>query len=182
MFARDADGNVVTDADGNPVFNRGGGIFFPIAEALTTEPEDNRNVLLIGSLSADIRLSDKFSNRFQVGVINNRFNRTARSLPGGVLQGFVGDSQFPGTQTENLALDLEYNVSNILTYADQYGDSHNLSASFLLEYNENIRNELFVAARGFPSPDIPFIDVAAESTNQGSVSYTHLTLPTTSRV
>ncbi|MBQ0733662.1 SusC/RagA family TonB-linked outer membrane protein [Aquimarina celericrescens] len=168
LFARDANGNVVTDANGEPIFNRGGGIFFPIAEALQTEPEDNRNLLFIANLSADITISDKFSNRFAIGLVNNRFNRTNRSLPGGVLQGFIGDARFPGTQTNNVNIDFEYNVNNLFTYSDTFSDAHNLSASFLLEYNENIRNEQFVTARGFPSPNIPFLDVAAEATAAGS--------------
>ncbi|MBW8245298.1 TonB-dependent receptor, partial [Muricauda oceani] len=45
---------------------------------------------------------------------------------------------------------------------------HNLSASFLLEYNENIYTDLFASARGFPSPEIPYQDVAAEATASGS--------------
>ncbi|TYP73480.1 SusC/RagA family TonB-linked outer membrane protein [Aquimarina intermedia] len=168
LYARDDNGNIVNDADGNPVFNRGGGIFFPIAQALQTELEDNRNLLFIGNLSADITLSEKFSNRFAVGVINNKFNRTNRSLPGGVLQGFIGDANFPGTQTENVNVDFEYNVNNLFTYTDTYNDLHNLTASVLLEYNENIRNELRVDARGFPSPKIPYLDVAAEATRADS--------------
>ncbi|PKV52665.1 TonB-linked SusC/RagA family outer membrane protein [Aquimarina sp. MAR_2010_214] len=167
LYARDANGAIVTDADGRPVFNRGGGIFFPIAEALTTEPEDNRNLLFLGSVYADIAFSDKFSNRFAVGLTNNRFNRTNRSLPGGVLQGFIGVAGFEGTQTENINIDFEYNVSNLFTYTDTFNDSHNLNASILLEYNESIRNEKFVSSRGFPSPNIPFLDVAAEATAAG---------------
>ena len=168
LFARDASGNIVTDANGAPVYNRGGGIFFPIAEALQTEPEDNRNLLLIGNLAAEMTFSENFSNRFSVGLVNNRFNRTARSLSGGVLQGFVGDANFPGTQTDQQSVDLEYNVSNLFTFSKVFNDQHNLSASFLLEYNENIRNELLVTARGFPSPNIPYLDAAAEATVAGS--------------
>ncbi len=168
LFVRDGEGNIATDDLGNPIFNRGGGIFFPIAEALTTEPEDSRNLLFIGNLAADITFSEKFSNRFSVGVINNRFNGTTRSLPGGVLQGFVGDANFPGTQTNSFDLDLEYNVNNLFTYSDTYNDVHNLTASFLLEYNENIRQESFTTARGFPTSTIPFLDVAAEPTRVGS--------------
>ncbi|MEK6152315.1 TonB-dependent receptor [Flavobacteriaceae bacterium 3-367] len=167
VFLRDGNGAIVVDADGNNVFNPTS-TGFPIARALTTEPEDNRNLLIIGNLSADVKLSDKFSNRFTVGAVSNRFNRTVRSLSGGVLQQFVGDVNFPGTQTDNFALDFEYNVNNLFTYTDTFNSVHNLSVGFLLEYNENIRTDLFAAARGFPSPDIPFQDVAAEATDSGT--------------
>jgi len=63
---------------------------------------------------------------------------------------------------------LEYNVNNLFTYADTFKGVHNVSASFLLEYNENIRTDLFATARGFPSPNIPYQDVAAEATASGS--------------
>ena len=167
LYVRDANGNVVLDPNGNPVFNPTS-TGFPIARALETEPEDNRDFLLIGNLSADMKLSEKFSNRFTVGAISNRFNRTNRSLAGGVLQGFIGDANFPGTQTDNYTQDFEYNVSNLFTYMDTFADLHNVSASFLLEYNENIRTNLFATSRGFPSPDLPYQDIAAEATAAGS--------------
>merc|ERR1712137_1067807 len=119
----------------------------------------NRNFLIVGSLFADIKFSDKFTNRFSVGATNNRYNRTARSIAGGVLNSIVGDVNFPGTQTDNFENTLQYNVNNLFTYTDTYGDFHNLSASFLLEYNENIYTDLFASARGFPSPSIPYQDV-----------------------
>lgn len=167
LFSRNPDGSVQTDSQGDPIFNPTT-TGFPIALALQTEPEDNRNFLLIGNLSADMRFSDKFSNRFAVGLISNRFNRTTRSISGGVLQGFVGDANFPGSQTDEFALDFEYNVNNIFTYSDTFGSSHNFSASFLLEYNENIRTDLLARGRGFPSPNIPYLNVAADPQTVGS--------------
>ncbi|WGK63610.1 SusC/RagA family TonB-linked outer membrane protein [Croceiramulus getboli] len=166
LFLTERDGTIVRDGNGDPVYNptRSG---FPIALALQTEPEDNRNFLIIGNLAADITITDKFSNRFSVGATSNRFNRTNRSLAGGVLQGFVGDANFPGTQTDEMNIDFQYNVNNIFSYNDSFG-KHNLNADFLLEYNENIFTDLFATSRGFPSPNIPYQDIAAEAVNAGS--------------
>lgn len=167
LYSRNPDGSIATDDQGDPIFNptTAG---FPIARALITEPEDNRNFLIVGSLFADIQISDKFSNRFTVGASNNRYNRTNRSLAGGVLNTIVGDANFPGTQTDNFQNTLQYNVNNLFTYTDTYGDYHNLSASFLLEYNENIFTSLFASSRGFPSPEIPYQNIAAEATSAGT--------------
>ncbi|MEM7380822.1 MAG: SusC/RagA family TonB-linked outer membrane protein, partial [Bacteroidota bacterium] len=167
LFLRDGDGNIQRDSQGDPIYNPTT-TGFPIALALQTEPEDTRNFTLIGNLSADMRFSDNFSNRFTVGAVSNRFNRTNRSISGGVLQGFIGDANFPGTQTDNFILDFEYNVNNLFTYADTFNGVHNVSASFLLEYNENIRTDLFATSRGFPTPDIAYQDVAAEPTAAGT--------------
>nr|WP_299344166.1 TonB-dependent receptor [Allomuricauda sp.] len=167
LFLRDGDGNVVTDSQGDPVFNPTT-TGFPIALALQTEPENNRDLLIIGNLSADMTLSDKFSNRFSVGIVSNRFNRTNRSISGGVLQGFIGDANFPGDQTDQQNIDMEYNVNNLFTYSDTFNGVHNFSASFLLEYNENIITQIFARGRGFPSPDIPYLDVAADPLAVGS--------------
>ncbi|HEA31130.1 MAG TPA: SusC/RagA family TonB-linked outer membrane protein [Leeuwenhoekiella sp.] len=165
LYARDADGNVATSADGSPIFNTSGSIQgFPIARALKTEPEDNRNFLIIGSLFADLKINDKFSNRFQVGGTSNRYNRTNRSLAGGVLNSAVGNSDFPGTQTDNYSQDFEYNVNNVLSYSDTFGELHNFRADFLLEYNERIYTELRAGSRGYPTPDIPYQIIAAEPT------------------
>ncbi|WP_010230019.1 SusC/RagA family TonB-linked outer membrane protein [Gillisia marina] len=167
LFLRDADNNIVVDAEGNNVFNPTS-TGFPIARALTTEPENNRNFLIIGSGFADIKLTDKFSNRFSVGATSNRFNRTNRSVAGGLLQSFVGDANFPGTQTDTFSLDFEYNVNNIFSYSDTFNELHNFRADFLLEYNENIFTNLTSTSRGFPSPDIPYQAVAAEATAASS--------------
>ena len=167
LFLRDSEGNIVREDDGTEVFNPTS-TGFPIAKALMTEPENNRNFLIVGSAYADIQLTDWLSNRFTVGATSNRFNRTNRSLAGGVLQGFVGDANFPGTQTDNFSMDFEYNVNNLLTYSDSFNDLHNVSASLLLEYNENIFTNLSATSRGFPSPNIPYQAVAAEATNASS--------------
>lgn len=167
LFLTNDDGTIVRDDQGEPVYNPTAS-GFPVALAVQTEPEDTRNLLLIGNLTAGITLSEKFSNNFSVGLVSNRFNRTNRSIAGGVLNSIVGDANFPGTQTDNLAVDFEYNVNNILTYTDTFNGLHNISASFLLEYNENIRTDLFASARGFPSPNIPYLEVAAEATDAGS--------------
>lgn len=167
LYSRDAEGNVILDAEGNPVYNLTT-TGFPIARALLTEPEDIRNFLIIGGVYADIKFSENFSNKFSVGATSNRYNRTSRSLPGGVLDGYVGNANFPGTQIEEFSLDFEYNVNNVFSYRDSYYELHNFQADFLLEYNEDIYTDLFADARGFPSPDIPYLDVAAEATDAGS--------------
>ncbi|WP_165750188.1 SusC/RagA family TonB-linked outer membrane protein [Cellulophaga sp. Z1A5H] len=167
LFLTNNDGSIVTDDQGDQVYNpttQG----FPIALALQTEPENTRNLLLIGNISAGMTFSDKFSNNFSIGLINNRYNRTSRSLSGGVLDAIVGSAAFPGTQTDESIVDFEYNVNNVFTYTDTFNGVHNLSASFLLEYNENISTDLLAVGRGFPSPDIPYLDVAAEPTSVGS--------------
>jgi len=167
LYLRDANNDIVLDEQGEPVYNPTT-TGFPIARALETEPENNRNFLIIGSLFADIKFSDKFSNRFSIGATNNRFNRTNRSLSGGVLEGFIGDVNFPGTQTDNFENTLEYNVNNLITYSDTYNGVHNLTVSGLFEFNERIFTDLFASSRGFPSPDFAYQDVAAEATNAGS--------------
>ena len=168
LFLTNDDGSLVTDSQGENVYNptRQG---FQVANALITEPEDTRNLLLIGNLTAGMTFSDKFSNNFSVGLISNRYNRTSRSLAGGVLNSIVGSAAFPGTQTDELEVDFEYNVNNVFTYSDTFNGVHNFSASFLLEYNENISTDLLASGRGFPSPSIPYLDVAAEATTVGSV-------------
>jgi TonB-linked SusC/RagA family outer membrane protein len=167
LFLRDTQGVIVTDASGEPIFNPTS-TGFPIARALTTEPSDSRNFLIIGSLFADIKFSDKFSNRFSVGGTNNRNNQTQRVISGGVLDGFIGVAGMPGSQSDFFSVDFEYNVNNLFTYTDTFNDVHNVTASFLIEFTENIFTDLNASAQGFPSPDFPFLDVAAMATAAGS--------------
>ncbi|WP_062062083.1 SusC/RagA family TonB-linked outer membrane protein [Aquimarina longa] len=163
LYSRDDQGNIVLDGFGNPVIsptNTG----FPIARAITTEPDTATNLLTLGNLSADITLSENFSNSFKVGVSNRRFNRYQASLGGGVLQQFVGSRKFPGTQRNTQTIDLEFNISNILSYQQTFGDAHNFGASFLVEYFQRTLTSLIAGSRGFPSPDINYQIVAAEPT------------------
>ncbi|WP_417885109.1 SusC/RagA family TonB-linked outer membrane protein [Zunongwangia sp.] len=167
LYSRDDNGDIKRESDGSPIYNptsQG----FPIALALQTEPESIRNFLLLGSLYADFKFGEKFSNKFTVGGNSNRYNRTTRSISGGVLNSIVGDANFPGDQTDNYELDFQYNVNNIFNYTDTFGEYHNFSASFLLEYNERIYTDLFATSSGYPSPDIPYQDVAAKPTRVGS--------------
>ena len=166
VFLLDDNNNFILDDEGERIYNPTT-TGFPIALALQTEPEDERNFLIIGNLGADIQIAKNLTNTFTVGASNNRFNRTSRSIAGGVLQGFVGDANFPGTQTDNFSNNLQYNVNNIFTYSNSIGN-HNFSASLLLEYNEAIFTDLFATSRGFATPDIPYQDVAAEASNAGS--------------
>ncbi|WP_339848218.1 SusC/RagA family TonB-linked outer membrane protein [uncultured Dokdonia sp.] len=167
LFLRDGNNEIVTNADGEPQFNptTSG---FPVAQALQTEPETNTNFLLVANIFADLKFSDKFSNRFAVGTTTNRGRTVGRSIAGGTLDPIVGDSNFPGTQRESLNVDFQYNVSNVFGYKDTFGEKHNISADVLLEYNERIFTRTNVSGRGFPTPDIPFLDVAADFSTGGS--------------
>lgn len=80
------------------------------------------------------------------------------------MNSIVGNSDFPGTQRDEYSQDFEYNVNNILNYSDTFAELHNFSADFLLEYNEQIYTELRVGSRGYPTPDIPYQEIAAEPT------------------
>ncbi len=163
LFSRDDDGNIALDDFGAPVFNPTS-LGFPVARALLTEPDSATNLLTIGNLSADITLSENFSNSFKVGISNRRFNRIQSSLPGGVLQGFVGSAQFPGTQRNTQEINFEFNISNLFKYQQTFNDRHNFGASFLLEYFQRTFTDLIAGSRGFPSPEINFQVVAAEPT------------------
>lgn len=166
LFSRDASGNILLDNEGNPIYNRTT-TGFPIALALQTEPENSRDLLMTGNTYADIKISKLFSNKFSVGLISNRANTTVRSISGGVLQGFIGDADFPGTQEDAFNLDFEYNVNNLFNYNQTFNETHTVNASLLLEYNENISTNLFAEGRGFPSPDFPYLDTSADASDAG---------------
>ncbi len=164
LYARDKLGNIKYDAKGEPIYNRTS-TGFPVARALLTEPENNRNLLNIGNISADIKLSNSLINNFKFGITNRRFNKTTASKVGGVLQEIVGDVNFPGLQIDEQFINFEYNISNIVRYNKSFNDVHNLGVSFLLEFYQQTRTGIKVTSRGFPTSNIPYQEVAAQQTD-----------------
>ena len=163
QFLLDNNNDFVLDANGERQFNptRAG---FSISEALINNPERVYRTVIIGGLNVNADITDKLRNEFRVGATNTRFRRTYFVKPGSILDNFVGDAANPGSKTDNGSENLDYTITNILSYRETINDVHNFKISALYEFNHTIFRNYLLRSIGFASPDLSVQAVAAEPT------------------
>ena len=150
-FVLDADGNITYDENGDPVYNllRDG---FPIRKALMTEPSEDIQNRLLGSIDATVKFSKNWSYTFATAANWGALRRESYSKPGGVLDVILNGIDNPrGNKFDDQQHRLDLTVSNRLNYVLDK-NKHYLSVLGLYEYNMNEFNRAFVRSRDFPSP------------------------------
>lgn len=159
-FLRDADGGIVLDDSGNPVFNptRSG---FSISEALVNNPEDEYRFTLNAGVNADIDFGGGFQNSFRIGAINQRFRREYFLKPGSILDDIVGDADNPGSKTDSGSNFLDYTVTNIFSFSKTFNEVHNFKLSALAEFNRVEFRNYSLSSIGFSSPNLNVQAVSA---------------------
>lgn len=148
-FTLDDEGNRVLDENGNPIYNptHSG---FPVRGALLSEPNNVVDNTTLGSVDALIKINKNWSYNFNVSV-NWLAGRTeSYSKPGGILDGLIGDPDFPGNKFDSQRHRLDLTLSNRVNYNFQ-NDKHSVNVLGLYEYNMNETNVAFVRSIGFPS-------------------------------
>jgi TonB-linked SusC/RagA family outer membrane protein len=174
-FELDADGNILLDENGDPVYNltTNG---FSISEALINNPEVNYNTVLIGGMYAKADLTDNFTNTFRIGATNSRARREYYMKPGSVLDGYVGDPDAPGSKTDNGSNTLDYTVTNLLAYNTTFAEKHNLTVTGLFEFNKRSTSNYSLTSIGFSNPDLSVQAVASQPTAASTNLFTNTLL------
>ena len=160
IFVQDENGNDLLDENGDRVFSQDFPLVFNIAEAIINNDDQRNNLQTIASAYADIKFSKYFSNKFQIGLSNDRFNRLSIIRPGSRLDQFIATPGNPGQATRNGSTDFEYNVNNLFTYNQTFGKSE-VTASLLFEFNENIFNSFSTTGEGFPTADLDVLSITS---------------------
>ena len=162
-YITDDDNNLVLDANGEPQYNltRSG---FSISEALVNNPEEERRTIIIGGISAKAKLSENFTNTFKMGATNSGYRREYFLKPGSVLDGYVGDATNPGSKTDNGSNNLDYTITNLLSYNKIFGEKHDVTVTGLFEFNKNTFRNYRLSSIGFSNEDLSVQSVAAQPT------------------
>ena len=160
-YVRDSDGNVVLDENGDPEFNltRSG---FSISEALINNPEDQWRTFIIGGLSVKANLTDNFTNTFRIGATKSDYRREYYNKPGSVLDGYVGDADNPGSKTDNGSFELNYTVTDLLSYNKVFAEKHDVTLTGLFEFNKRNLRTYSLSSIGFSNPDLSVQSIAAK--------------------
>lgn len=148
-FVLEPDGTRKLDANGNPIYNptHSG---FPVRGALLSEPNNVVGNTTLGNVDALVKFSKNWSYNFNVAVNWVSRRTESYSKPGGILDGMIGDPDFPGNKYDSQLHRLDLTLSNRLNY-NYHNDKHTVNVLALYEYNMNEFNNAFVRSIGFPS-------------------------------
>ena len=168
-YILDDDNNFVLDANGERQFNltRAG---FSITEALINNPEIQNTTFLIGGFSAKADITDHISNTFRIGATNTSYRREYFIAPGSVLDGYVGDAQNPGIKTDNGSNELDYTITNLLSYSNTFAEKHNVKLTGLFEFNKRTLRNYSLSSNGF-SNDFLSVQAVATVPTAASTNY-----------
>ena len=162
-YITDDDNNLVLDANGEPQYNLTSN-GFSISEALVNNPEEEHRTIIIGGISAKAKLSENFTNTFKMGATNSGYRREYFLKPGSVLDGYVGDATNPGSKTDNGSNNLDYTITNLLSYNKIFGEKHDVTVTGLFEFNKNTFRNYSLSSIGFSNPDLSVQSIAAQPT------------------
>ncbi len=159
-YVRDNDNNIVYDELGNPEWNLTSN-GYSISEALVNNPEDEYFTTLLGGISLKADLGEGLSNTFKIGAVNTRFRRENYLKPNSVLQGYAGDADNPGQKTDNGSSNLNYTITNLMTYNKLIGEKHDFTLTGLFEFNKSTTRSYLLSSIGFSNPNFSVQSVAA---------------------
>ncbi len=140
LFDRDANGNILVDANGNPIYNntqQG----FPVAEAILNNLNEQRSFkgyarpYIRYNITKSLVLDSNISLNYERGQTENF------TLPGSVLDQFVGNPNSRGSKNDNGFDRLETQFTNQLNYKFTLWKNHNFEARALYDFfHSNFRN------------------------------------------
>ncbi len=173
QFVLDEDGNQILDENGLPTYNPTN-TGFPTTGAILSEPSTLSEKQFLASVIADVKLSKNFTYSFQYAINANNIRNDGYSLPGGILDGLIGDADFPGNKLDSETFLSDITISNRLNYNVVAG-KHSVNALALYEYNQNDARNIVARSIGFASPLLT-TQINAGQPTVASTSRTKLTL------
>jgi TonB-linked SusC/RagA family outer membrane protein len=154
-YARDAQGNIVNDANGNPTFNTNLAQGFPIAEAIVNNTEQQRFFRLYGRPYMNIKVVNNLNFKTQMNMNYERYQRESFTKPNSFLDLIVGDPAARGSKTDNGWDNLDYQWTNSLNYKYSIKEKHNFEATALYEYFKSNFRSYAMTRKGYVNGDLP---------------------------
>lgn len=154
-YARDAQGNIVNDVNGNPTFNTNLASGFPIAEAIVNNTEQQRFFRLYGRPFVNIKVVKDLNFKTQINMNYERYQRESFTKPNSFLDLIVGDPAARGQKTDNGWDNLDYQWTNSLTYKYSINNKHNFEGIALYEYYKSNFRSHSLTRKGYVNGDLP---------------------------
>lgn len=160
VYQQDENGEVVLDENGNPVWNqttRG----FNSLEGINNAPEIYKYLNIIGNVYAQVDIVKGLSVKTDIGVKYRTDRRKAYTMPGSILDSYIGNPDAPGFLTENTYQNKLFKWANIASYNTSIKDKHNLSLLAGTELLKTDYESMGAEGQGFPNRDIMQLGIAA---------------------
>jgi len=154
-YARDAQGNIVKDASGNPKFNENLAAGFPIAEAIVNNTEQQRFFRLYGRPYMNLQVVKNLNFKTQMNMNYERYQRESFTKPNSYLDLIVGDPAARGSKTDNGSDNLDYQWTNSLNYKYSINEKHNFEGTLLYEYYLSNFRSYTLTRKGYVNGDLP---------------------------
>jgi TonB-linked SusC/RagA family outer membrane protein len=155
FFARDANGNIVNDAQGNPAYNTNLLAGFPIQEAIVNNTEQRRFFRLYGRPYVELGILKDLKFKTQMNMNYERYQRESFTKPNSFLDLIVGDPSARGQKTDNGWDSLEYQLTNSLNYKYSINNKHNFESTVLYEYFKSNFRSHSMTRKGYVNGDLP---------------------------
>ena len=154
-YARDAQGKIVNDVNGNPTFNTNLASGFPIAEAIVNNTEQQRFFRLYGRPYMNLQVVKNLNFKTQINMNYERSQREVFLKPNSFLDLIVGDPTARGQKTDNGADNLDYQWTNSLNYKYSINEKHNFEGTVLYEYFKSNFKSHSLTRKGYVNGDLP---------------------------
>ena len=148
VYQMDADGNVVLDQYGDPVFNQAvSANSYNALDEMKYTYRSQRNFRLFGSGYLALEVFKNVTARTTFGATYDRVQIESFGQPRSYLSGLLG---YNGYKTDSSGDRLDYNWRNEVTYANNWG-RHNLSVTAASEYINESNYYNAIDSRGYPN-------------------------------
>jgi TonB-linked SusC/RagA family outer membrane protein len=160
VFEQDDNGDVVTDENGNPLYNythQG----FNSLEGILNAPERFKYFNMIGNAYAQLDIIEGLSIKTDVGVKHRTDRRYSYIYPGSILDGYVGNPDAPGTLIQNTTQNILFKWANIASYNKTFKSNHNLGLLAGTELLKTDAESMGSVGEGFVNKDLMQLGIAA---------------------
>lgn len=164
LYQMDADGNVIYDVYGDPLFNQTvNDMNYGALDEMKYTNRQYRNFRIFGSAFASLEVLKNVTATSSFGATYDRDQQESFMQPRSHLAGLLG---VEGSKWDLGADRLDYNWRNEVTYGNSWGD-HNFSFTAATEFVKENYYRMYIDGEGFPNNYQTVLDLATTIT-QGS--------------
>ncbi|WP_435412412.1 SusC/RagA family TonB-linked outer membrane protein [Psychroserpens mesophilus] len=170
FFRRDANGDVVFDANNNPVLNPTSA-GYPVSSELRENLNTRYNNRFLGNMYLDMKLHENVKFLTQVSGIYDQFRRERFLTPGSTLDLIVNSNVATGDKTDSGSFDFTWTWLNKATYSNTFGEKHNLEVTALTEFVRRNYRDYLASGTGFVIGGPSVLDVSAAPDTVGGTRF-----------
>ena len=153
LYSRDPAGEILYDANGNPIFNETH-TGLSVAEAVQNNTAFQRYFRLFGRPTIQVNLTKNLLFVTRLSMNYERRQAESYTKPGSQLDLILFNGVSTGVKNDSGWDDLDFQLTNSLSYKFTVAKNHNFNVSAYYEYFKNNFRSYAISRRGFANPNI----------------------------